>query len=213
MKNLFIIALLAITSCSIMQVQEEEAPAPEPRLTYISIGGVYGIQQFDFSDTEQYLGFLTSSDVNVSADNSPGIDLRIGYRFDDHIALEGQYTHFYGGDIDAKSDNPLLADTEIADYNAWALFFNFRGYFTKPTETFQPYGLIGGGLVSVEVDNKIIQMFEEDTMEMAVKLGGGLDVRLTDRLFLYFDAAYIWPTDHLEDYNMIPLSLGLQVRF
>lgn len=213
MKYLILILLVSLTSCSIMQPQEDETQAPEPHRMFVSVGGMYGIQQFDFNNAEKDLSLMTSSDVNLSADDSPGLDLRAGFRFDDHLAAVVQYMNFVGGDIDAKSSDPILADTKIASYSMWALFLDLRGYFLKPEDTFQPYASFGGGILGMEVDNDVGEYFDENTTDGAIKLGGGLDVRLTDHLFIYFDAAYIFPAGELARYDMVPLSLGLQVRF
>jgi opacity protein-like surface antigen len=156
---------------------------------YAGIGGGYAFEQFDGGD----------------AGNSAVVNARVGYRFLDYLALEGQgefLPHFNG-----KSGQFNSGRTRI--WGGWA---NAKLYPTaRLTGAVQPYGLAGvgwlferssGGPGGTEEDNGV-----------AARFGGGIDLFMTNNIFLTIDAAYILPFGHVSELNNVQVGGAVQYRF
>lgn len=210
---LFILGMILLFGCQTTMPPKNDEPFKP--FGYVQGGILYGFQQFDFSDIEDDIEKMVPFQVDLDADNSPGFDLRIGSRVHPYAAVEAQVQHFFGGDIDSKVSNLYgYVKNTVAEYSATAWTVNLKGYAMRPEEAFQPYGLIGIGIVNVDIDNKDgYNVFDEDTTETMMKFGAGFDVKATEQLFLFLEIDYLAPSGDLKDFNMVPLAAGAGIQF
>ncbi len=122
-------------------------------------------------------------------DDTWGINGRFGYRFYPKVAAELEFEWY---------------DDFLGEEKAWSLMVNMKGYLL--TGQFQPYGMVGVGLLDV------------DGTEFAWQVGGGLDLYTYatasgDQYLVNVEAAYVIPTSDLDDWNFWTLSIGVQYRF
>jgi opacity protein-like surface antigen len=198
MKRVFIASFVAgMLSFSAMLLPapargEEAYDRPGP---YVGVGFAYGIENFGLGKVE------AANAVKLSVDDSPGFDIRGGYRFHPNLAVEGDFQYFTGFDISEKGGSKLAtADTLAVTVNA-------KGY--PLTGRFQPYGLLGLGFMR--------SYFEHGTNDsvFAVRLGGGADFYATENIVVFVEGSYMLPT---ADYkagigagvsgDIIPLVVG-----
>jgi opacity protein-like surface antigen len=172
---------------------------------YVGVGFAYGIENFGLGKLEDFAG------TELSVDNSPGFDIRGGYRFHPNLAVEGDVQYFTGFDINEKGGGKLgTADTLAVTVDA-------KGY--PLTGRFQPYGLLGLGFMRSTFDPKGGGDSNNDSV-FAARLGVGADFYATENIVVFVEGSYMLPT---ADYkagigagvsgDIIPLVVGGQYRF
>jgi len=176
----------------------------------VAAGGVARATDEDFARTGGFVGggfvgALNETDFEDLTGDSLGFDLRGGYRFHRHFAVEGQltYTHSIGGDFGVTDVNfETLTGT-----------VNLKGYLLPGRV--QPYGLVGIGGTSAHAEADVYgtTVAEDTTTAFTFRGGGGVDIYLTPRVHLYTEATYVLLTGDFHGDGMIPLVFGAQVRF
>ena len=171
---------------------------------YLGAGFVYGFENLDLSDVEDFSGF------SVDATGSVGGTFRAGYRLHPHVALEAQVHYFDEFEIEAEGTTVI---------SAWALAFgaNLKGYVL--TDRIQPYGLFGAGGTHAEIEDEFFGDTEDDTI-FSLRFGGGVDCYLTENIVLAAEAGYLLGINDLDfggpatvGVGVIPVSVELQFRF
>ena len=167
---------------------QEEGAKPDYSRTglYAGVGGSYVIQAFDTQD---------------DSSNFWGVGGRAGYRFHQLLAAELAFDFFdnFGGFDDTRT-------TQQIDANAWAITANGKMYPESLTGRFQPYGIMGVGVMRMD------QSSEDARTEVVGRFGAGFDFHLNEEARLYLEGALLYPGGSLNDFRSVPLQLGFQYR-
>ena len=104
-----------------------------------------------------------------------------------------------------------------------------RGYL--PFERFQPYGLLGIGSMYAQLRTKDpvgtvctpgyywgwwcngVYGRLEDGMDFVAKVGGGMDIYITEDWGITLDATYVLPFDRLQQLRYICFNWGVLFKF
>lgn len=186
---------------------------------YAQVAGSYAICKAKPTDGSVH------PDCNTALDNSFGLNIRGGYRFNRWVSVEGQFEWIHGyTEKNPFSDAPNARAQGIA-YSANARVYALEGRI-------QPYGLAGfGGLSSwlTNVDCAAVGLRPgcTDTYNSVIgRFGGGVDGYLTKHIALTAEFTYVvaseasaynswWGsvTDSNIDPNYMSFSWGLMYRF
>ncbi len=161
-------------------------------------------------------GFPEFNGVARDSGDSPGFNVRGGYRFNDYVAVEALYE--YMNDFGTRRRDFF---SDRATGNLSTNNFNVMGKLFVPipgVDTLQPY--VSGGLGFLNVDGAdrlhatdgTLRRIESGT-ELAGRVDGGVDYYLTHRIATFLDAGYVMPTEQLDHLHYISLSLGVKYRF
>ena len=156
---------------------------------YAGLGGGYSFERFP----------------NGNAGNSAIANARVGYRFLDFLALEGQgeFEPHFGG----KSGNYNNKNTEI-----WSGWLNAKLYpAARWTGFIQPYLLAGGGYQFANTRSNPGTNRQDNVI--AGRFGGGIDWYFTDHIYLTTDAAYILPGGDEGSLERVQVGGAVQYRF
>jgi opacity protein-like surface antigen len=146
--------------------------------------------------------------------DSFGVNGRLGFRFLEYAALEFEYERVFEFELRSPSSR---SDFEVNVFTA-----NARGYLPlwkigSWAERLHPYALAGIGLHQVDVDvhgSPAGSFRDGQRGSFAVRMGGGLDLYLTDRLVLFQETSYVLPaSDDNDEMQYVAVSFGLQWRF
>jgi len=158
---------------------------------YAGIGGAYSFESFQ----------------GGNSGNSPVNNARVGYRFMDFLAVEGQgeYSWLFNG----SSGRYNGGDTSI-----WSGWLNAKLYPTaRWTGFIQPYVLAGAGWMWEDTTGTSAPGFNQNNNGFAGRFGGGIDFFLTEHLFLTADAAYLLPSGDVKRLNQTMVGGAIQYRF
>jgi len=236
MKKLVLSALVAATcalSAGLLVPHAVWAQSYDRRGGYMGVGFAYALENFGFGKTERAASAIISevlgqdASVGAGADNSPGFDMRVGYRIHPNFALEGDLQYFTGFDvnIDKLSLNgqnipiPSQVNTKVGSIDTLAMTVNAKGYAL--TGRIQPYGLLGFGFMRASFDPNIEGAQSQDDTSFALRFGAGVDLYATEYVVVNLEASYLLPTS---DYkfgegdpglggDIIPIAVGIQYRF
>ena len=118
-----------------------------------------------------------------------GIGAKFQYNVTDPIRLEGSFTYFL------KKDYVSFWDISV------------NGHYLFPVaDQITVYPLAGLGIFGTKVD---IGIFSASTSDVCVNLGGGIDFKLTDQLFLNAELKY----KIVNNWNRLMLSAGVAYKF
>lgn len=207
MKKVMVMACLALfaltTAASRLPAQEaEDFGRPGG---YIGGGFTWAFENFDFDQVSALTG------TDVSASGSPGFDVRGGYRFNEYVALEGDFQYYANFDIEA-------AGVDVLSANAFSFFANVKGY--PLAGRVQPYGLFGIGVLRAAIEDDFGLGVSESDAAFALRFGGGLDVYVTEHVLLNLDVGYLLTPSDMNfggpvdiGTDLIPLTVGAQYRF
>ena len=131
--------------------------------------------------------------VSGDVDDTHGISGRLGYRFHPHIAVELQADRYQDFDVDGTA----LGVPFDGKVEAWSLMSNGKAYLL--TGQFQPYGLLGAGILDADItltdDLGLGIKVSEDDTAFAWQVGAGVDYYLQDKdLAVTVEGAYHVPT-------------------
>jgi opacity protein-like surface antigen len=157
---------------------------------YLGVGGGYAIELFDGGE----------------ADNGWYVNARVGYRFLDFLAVEGigEYEPHFNG----KSGNYNSADVSI--FSGWLAGKLYPA--ARWTGWFQPYLLAGGGYMWGDTKGGIFDSNNADNGPSG-RFGAGVDLFLTEHLFLTIDGAYLLPWNDAGNLDQTLVGGALQYRF
>lgn len=184
---------------------------------YIGLGGALThLMDADRRLEDEFEGVFSDElppDHSVEADakTSFGLNGRGGYRFHPHFAAELEV------DWHSPFDVEFLVGTEEQDrIELEPLVFtaNTKGYLFK--DRFQPYAVLGIGLMTAELqfkrrDGSLVE--DERFTGFAARFGGGADLYITEHIVLNAEIRYVLPTGAVESFDMLSFGWGLQYRF
>ena len=167
---------------------------------YIMLGGHAAIENFDDADFH----------------DSASIDVRTGYRLNPLIAVETHLEWIEDFDSRNKEQNPPFnANQPVGDpafLDAFTATVNARIFLPlEKYQDFQPYGLLGGGLMRVGrvgTDGP-----SEHDVGYAGRLGAGVDMYLTQRLGVNLEVTYVIPTGTVADFQYTSVGASFLYRF
>ncbi len=161
---------------------------------YLLAGAAFGFEDADKSALAELDGrYLRSYD----AETFFGLAVALGYRFHPHFSVEEHFEWFDDTDVDVTGQ----PDGEIG---MWNLTTNLKGYLS--TGRFQPYALIGLGVAEVIADSK-------HEHGVVTRLGGGLDIQLTESVVLYVSGAYNIMARDIAQLDFGSVDTGFIYRF
>jgi opacity protein-like surface antigen len=188
----------AAATLAALPVSAQEAGDASSRFArrgvFLGLGALYALENFDTDAAIED----PDNELDITADDAGGLELRGGYRVHPNVALEMLY-QFYGG-FAVKERT-----TDVDDhFDGWSLTAGGKLY--PFLGRVQPYALAGlGGLVFTEKQG--------DDSGFLARLGGGVDVYATDHVVFAFEIGYALPAGSIDDFQFVTFSAGIQYRF
>ena len=184
--------LLAVSS--LVGCQALDAPARLKNGPYAGVSMGASLEQFDLpTGLESETGFVGGAHV--------------GYRlFDRRVAVEAAFDALPAVDIRVKS--PRL---DVGDVSGERYMGRLKA-FTAPAPI-QAYGLVGFGLVTLEVEETLGIGLSRHETELSVEAGVGLQFHSGEHWTLYSEAVWTLPSDELEDFQFLTVVGGFSYRF
>jgi len=185
------LALLLAGGCASWEVKDQGPPLVTPA-PYVQLAGLYAWEDdFDLDD-------------GLDADESWGLDARIGGRVHENLAIELEYQWLTEFGIDDSSNK------EVGTIDGYTLTGNLRAYL--PIDRyFHPYALAGVGGIGLDFDPD--EGSKRERSDYVARLGIGLDTNLSENFTVTIEGSYNRPWDDLEDYAFWSAMVGLMVRF
>lgn len=179
----------------------------------LSAGVARGADEPDFLRTRGFIGGGFGGAFNVQdfdpAGNALGTEVRGGYRFHPHVAVEGQLSYF----------NNVGGSFPFGGFNLNTLSFttNVKKFFPiDRAGRWQPYLLAGIGVTRAhgEIENLAGQTVADRTESaFTFRSGAGLEFYITPHVNLYTEATYMLLTGGLHGAAFVPLVFGAQYQF
>jgi hypothetical protein len=148
-----------------------------------------------FYGTLGAVGSITTYDLpsDVHQQESWGLDARFGYRVFAPLAIEAQYQWAARAEITSGGQQLNVVETHAGTLNAKVLPFS---------GPFQPYFLLGFGGVYASLRHG------GDSLEAALRVGGGVNLFFTDHFGIYGEVTYLKPFGPLDDLSTVPIAFG-----
>jgi len=146
--------------------------------------------------------------------NSLGFNARGGYRFNDYLAAEALYEYMDDFGASVKVRNRPVGHVDIQTSN-----FSLLGKVILPTGTlFEPYALGGVGFLNANGNGELKRVGlhgegADSNTEFAGRVGGGLDMWITENIGAYIDAGYVMPVSDLSSVRYISVGGGIKYSF
>ncbi len=178
----------------------------------VGVGGSYAIESFE-DDLESDLQDVVGSPVDLSVDNSLGINGRAGYRCHRRFSAEVEVEWLNGFDSDVSA--PGFGKFATIDFEPLVVTANVKGYFL--TGRYQPFLLVGGGGMTAKAKVKStvppLLSATERLNGFAMRFGGGIDLYATKHVVVSVGADYVLPFGDLKDLDYISIGWGFEYRF
>jgi opacity protein-like surface antigen len=192
---------------------EVEPVTRESHRAYVAVGGGAALGDFGAGAAGHPPRFFQVLDMDTA---SGSFSLRAGYRFFPWLATELLWDYQTGWTF----LTPGFDDLDDASITAWNLMANAKGYLTDGT--WQPFVVVGLGVGRRETDGKdvyfdpnaglTVPVHKVDTAFVA-RVGGGLDVELSDSWTFGAEVVWVLGTDELDELDYAITSLVLGYRF
>jgi opacity protein-like surface antigen len=170
---------------------------------YLGLAGTWAT--YLSAEDQELLDLLSQLGYGVDVDDPLGLNARAGYRFHPHFAGELEFEWLSEADVEVS---PVGTPFTLESF---AFSANGKGYLLPGR--FQPFALIGLGLLHTELGDEVGVGFEDDATEFAARFGAGFDFYLTRNFLASLDFAYVLPTDDLDDLDYIRFGWGFGYRF
>jgi opacity protein-like surface antigen len=146
--------------------------------------------------------------ANSNTDDSWGYGGRLGWRFFDRLAIEGQFQMLNSIEIHSHQDSN--GDNRRAKATFMTAMANAKGYLL--TERIQPYAMAGVGYGYAELRPSGNNRDDRD-QGFAAQFGVGTDFYATDNLGVMTEVAYTLPTGDIDAYDNVAILFGVMLRF
>ena len=193
MLNRVLVTFIALTfliggAAHALEGPDEEAPTNDFARNgwYLGAYGVYALEAY--RDTG-----------GIDFDNSPGFNIRAGYRGYEWFALEADFEYIIGFDADVAGG--AESRTIIGGLNG--RFYPFAGRF-------QPYALVGvnGMNVRLKYDGG-----KEDDTDWGFRGGLGIDIYATRNIVVGIEGTYVWGVGSVKAADYGSVGAGILYRF
>jgi hypothetical protein len=158
----------------------------------------------------------TGDDANAKSEATAGANVRVGYRMHPRVAAEVQWEWLFPANIPLtikdSETGEFLTDDNAFEVRSWVVTANLKGYVLTASN-FQPFLLLGAGMMSGEADGRQMYEFSADSFSFVGRMGGGLDYYFTPHIVGTVDLSYVLPVGELSDFPYVSGGLGLQYRF
>lgn len=167
---------------------------------YVGLAGTYA---FDMGFEDQADDALTGTGLNASVDNALGLNARVGYRMIPYFAYEANYEYIPAFDVKAGGGTAFEQSYSMVTLNA-------KGYY--PLERFQPYLLLGVGMLFTSGTDKVGIDLPTSNAGFATRWGAGLDFHITNKFLFTLESTYMLPFGDVKDSDYLSFVWGLQFR-
>lgn len=162
------------------------------------LGATYTQAEDELEDELRGVGVGAS----VEFDETAGFSLVGGFRAHPHIAVEGEIEFLAPSDI---------SESTFGDFaDLWSLTTTVNAKAFALTGRFQPYGLVGIGVMRSELS---VGNFDDDYDGFAARFGAGLEVYLGEHWALDIGADYVLPTGDVSGLDYLSFGAGVILRF
>lgn len=170
---------------------------------YAGLAGSVAFEDFDSGLTLPGLAGAPISVAYGDFDPSLGLHARGGYRLHPNVAAEVhlEWLSGFDGSVRIGGGAPMNATLEALAFGANLKLYPLRGRF-------QPFVTLGAGALQIEETGT-----GADEWDFAGRLGGGIDVYVTEQIAVSLDTTYVLPTDLLQGYEYVSFGWGLLYRF
>jgi len=158
---------------------------------------------------------------NLDWENSWGLNLKGGYFFSDHFALEGLLQYHLGFEASKSESIDGISDEWDFEVSLWDFTANAKVYI--PLESpLRPYAVGGIGYATAEAEAKRTLRLpgfsesgseSESESDFCGRIGAGLDIFISDDFGLEFEVAYNLGLGDLDDFCFISLNLAALYAF
>ena len=185
---------------------------------YMVFGGVNGFEEFDAPGIK-------------SVDDSLGVQLRGGYRFNQYFALEGEWSYL-------PFDAELLKPAGVSQRTSVTMdshLLTINGKAIAPLGKVELYAIFGAGMMLANVrtsDTAFIvggecwdpyygyyycydEYYEDldNATEFVIKGGLGVDINLNRQWAITLESAYVKPYGDLSDLSYVTFGWGVRYNF
>jgi opacity protein-like surface antigen len=157
---------------------------------------------------------FTGDAATAKSETTMGVNLRLGYRMHPRVAAEAQWEWLVPSDMSVtiNDEGQFITDDSAFEVRAWTVTANLKGYILTEGDA-QPFLLLGGGMISGELDGRSDYGVAADGFSFVGRMGGGLDYYFTPHIVGVAELTYVLPTGTLKDFPYISGGVGLQYRF
>ena len=106
-----------------------------------------------------------------------------------------------------------MGSTESGQVETFAITANSKLFLL--TGRIQPFLLVGFGLAHSKIEDSLGLGYDDDATGFAARLGGGVDIYLTEQIALWAKTTYLANSQEVDtiDINYVSFGAGLQLRF
>jgi opacity protein-like surface antigen len=218
MKHARVVAIgLALLALVVGPARAEDDIESRRSGPYVGVNAGVAIPNFNFGHFATPPPFQARTSEEVSVE----VLARAGWRLFPHVAIEGQYEWIREWELKTKREQCAQASAQVFTGNVRVF---------APFDAVHPY-LVGGAGAGrfksrarrVRFDNSGINdcvpkpgmASTQEDWELAVRLGGGLDVYITRHVTFNLEASTIYAPDKVwdEEFPFVSISGGLGYRF
>jgi hypothetical protein len=148
--------------------------------------------------------------ARIGIESSLGCKARAALRLSDHVSIEGIRESV--DDFGTRTNLVEGADDAASDVRTDSITLN--GKLVASLGRLRTYLSGGVGLLNAKGDVRVAGTHvDAGGLNFAGRLGGGLDLRATDRISLFVDTAYTMGTDAVGEARYFNLGWGGRYRF
>ncbi len=182
---------LVMLGTDAMAQEEDEDQAVDYSRTgmYVSASGVFVVERWP------------SSNKNAGADDTYGLNLRVGSRISQWASVE----------LELELIDDFFPD-EHQDFRAVTATANTRVY--PMGGRIQPFALAGLGIVSTVVKHRDRDSsIKQSNADWGFRAGAGVDFYYTEHVAVSLEASHIFTVGDVKDIDHISIGVGLLYRF
>ncbi len=137
-------------------------------------------------------------------DESPGFNVKLGYRVNELFEAEIDYLFIDGFD-------GTVSGVQALELDGFALTGNGKLYLQ--TGKVQPYGLLGIGMADLEIRDTLGLGLSSSESDLVFRFGGGLDIYAVENVLFFAEVSYFLTHGDIEDTDFIPVTIGAKYKF
>ena len=195
-------------------VAEEDDYARDGFYVGASLAGVSFMRLADSVDRS--VTDFTGDAATAKSETTMGVNFWVGYRMHPRVAAEAQWEWLVPSDMAVtlkdSDTGEFLTDESAFEVRAWTVTANLKGYILTEGDI-QPFLMLGGGIISGELDGRSAYGVSADGLSFLGRMGGGLDYYFTPHIVGVAELSYVLPTGTLKTFPYISGGVGLQYRF